>query len=737
MTRCTRTGRRRAAAILVGLLVLTWTSAPSLAQPAREQQAQAQPQPIEQAMTRVRAGDLRGGIEILEEYGASANPPESALAALGALHLEAGNPQRAMEVLLPLVRSESPDPAVLYNAGRAAEALGGLADAAALYDRSIAVDGFSPALRALGMLLGRLGRPRESYELLDRWLARDGDDHPARIAAAAGAVAIGLPDEAEAMIEGLPRYAPAIRLLHGQIQLERGDPWGALGELQALADDRPPGLEVDLRRTLARTWLEVGDPEAAIAELEAIPQGDPSDALRLASAFFQAGRFREAADTLAPLAEPLLGSERPENSGDLALKVLVNYGRYLQAAGDAARSLPFLQLATELEPAADQATESGAAAAAEAWSVLADAMDATGRPDEATAARERGQALAALPTSPSGAAPATDALFAIGSGTEDPVAVEISQALESASSGNLDATLERISDLVARTPGDPRPAWVASSLLLRSGRAGEALEAAEHALGIAPKSADGLYQRAVVLMALDRLGEAEESFRNALAVVPTHPAALSDYAVLLTGAGRHEEAAGLLVRLDDQRPGDARLLATLGRALLDARRFEQAEETLRRATALEPRNPSVLLNLASALWEQNRPDEAEARAREAVELLPDSPGSHRLLGGLLLWRGKHAEAVASLEAAIANGSDDAPSYLELARAWAGVAGESEDVAEQQSAWEQAETAYRLAAELAPEHPDTAYGLAQVLTRLGRHDEAGAEMERYRALRDGG
>ncbi len=706
MHRRKRIGTRCLAATAAVLLALIAAEAPD---------AQDLLQPLADAMGRAQSGDLPGAIEILEAFCADGDAPAAAFGALGALHLEAGNPQKAIEVLLPLSQHPQPDPAVLYHTGRAAEALGRFTDAVGFYRLSVTSGGFSPAVRALGMLLGRLERSEDSYELLKTWLEANPGDHPARIAAAAGAVDLGLADEAESLIEGLPTDAPAIRLLRGRILLQRDDPWGALGELQPLEEAPPPALERDVRRSLADIWLQVGDPEAAIGQMEAIPPGTPSDTLRLADAYFQAGRTTDAIGALAPLAEPLIGSEPPDDPGLLAMQVLIDYGRYLQSAGDAQRALPFLKLATEIGPYFPAAFEA-----------LADGLDASGRPAEATVARERYRTLTAArrPSAvPSGIAVDSD----------DPVAQDIREALEMAFSGDVDAALERLDQQIVQAPDDPRPAYARSSILFRAARLEEALTAADRALEIAPGRADGLYQRAVVLMALQRLAEAEDMFRSALDVAPEHPAVLSDYAMLLIGTSRSDEAADLLTRLVEQRPDDSRVLAMLGRSLLDAQRFEEAEEPLRRAAGLEPRNAAILIDLASALWEANRPAEAEQWAREVTALAPDSSAGHGLLGDLLLFRGEFLDAAASLEKAGARNREDPALALSLARAWEGAADLAEEAALEETRLKRAETAYRHAADLAPDHAAVAYGLAQVLRRLGRDVEASAQMDRYREL----
>ena len=355
--------------------------------------------------------------------------------------------------------------------------------------------------------------------------------------------------------------------------------------------------------------------------------------------------------------------------------------------------------------------------------------------------------------------------------SDDPTGHAVRLALQRAGSGDADGALEALAREGRLAPDDPRPAIAASSVLLHAGRREEALAAVERALDMAPANTDGLYQRGAVLMAMQEPGEAEEMFRQALAVSPRHIAALSDFAVLLMSQGRNDEAARHLRRVLELRPDDPlaqrhldqlqneppatgsdggseidRLRsaveadpedpaawARLGKALLLERSFRAAEEPLRRAVELGPTNVDTRIALASSLWENNQPDDALLHAREATTLRPADPALHRLLGGILLWRGEYLGAAESLERSASLAEPNAGQLLELARAWEGAAGAQPDRAE--DLLRRAEAAYRRATALAPEHSEAVYGLAQVLRQLGRTEEAGAQMERYQALYD--
>lgn len=712
-----------------------WGTAATRPQAPTGAAAQLPPE-FDRAFSLAAAGDLAGAIAIVEALCAEEGVPEVAFGVLGGLHVEAGNLERALEVLAPLTTREPADPAVLYNAGRAAEGLGRFQDADTFYRRSLQIQPNSPVLRSLGMMIGRLGRPEVAYEFLGPWIQANPGDGEARIAAAAGAIALERVPEAEELLEGLPADDPGVKLLRAQVLVQRADPWGAINELRLLEGGLPPALDGAIRRTLARAYLVVGEAEGALTQMEPLAGGGPADAVILASAYFQAGRLEEAIEALAPHAEPLAGaassSELPPAAGHVALE----YGRYLHSAGEAARALPFLRLATELNPDAPAA-----------FQALGQALAAAGEREEARQALERFQTLSEQ------AANELAALDRQQRDVDDPTGREVREALEQAGSGNVEGALEQLRSEGRVAPNDPRPAYAASSVLLHAGRPEEALAVADEALAIAPGGADGLYQRGVVLMSLQRIDEAEDMFRQALAASPEHTATLSDYAVLLMSEGRNNEAAGHLQRVLELRPGDTlarqhleRLegpeqpepdaeadWAQIGRDLVRDQDYKAAEDPLRRAVTLDPEDIGLRIELALALWENNRPSEAEQHAREAVAMSPSSGGSHRILGALLLWRGDYLEAATSLDRAAALSEPGVALLLDLGRAWDGAAGDAAGSPDEETQLRRAEAAYRQATALAPEHVEAVYGLAQVLRRLGKEQEASQQMARYLEL----
>ncbi len=495
----------------------------------------------------------------------------------------------------------------------------------------------------------------------------------------------------------------------------------------------------------ALALAERGDLAGAVAALErqvAEPNAPDMAFAALGALLLETGSAERALEVLAPLAD----RDPPDPAA------LFNAGRAAEALSRFQDAAAYYQRSVEVEPRSP------------ALRALGQVLSALGRREEAEVAIRRFQDLTAATST------LTDPVDAGQRDPDDPTGHAVRQALQRAGSGDANGALEALAREGRLAPDDPRPAIAASSVLLHAGRSDEALAAVAQALDLAPGNPDGLYQRGVVLMSLKELGPAEEMFRQVLQASPTHTATLSDYAVLLMSQGRENEAARHLrsvleLRPDDPLarrhleqleedpapagggasavqslrraveldPDDADAWARLGDALLLERSFRAAEEPLRRAVELDPSNVSARIALASALWESNQPAEAERHADEAATLLPTSPAPHRLLGAILLWRGEYVKAAESLERSAALAGPDAELQLELARAWEGAAGQEPTQA--QDRLTRAEAAYRRATALAPEHHEAVYGLAQVLQRLGRTEEAAAQMARYQTLYD--
>ncbi len=129
----------------------------------------------------------------------------------------------------------------------------------------------------------------------------------------------------------------------------------------------------------------------------------------------------------------------------------------------------------------------------------------------------------------------------------------------------------------------------------------------------------------------------------------------NDLGVFLERAGRYAAAAGHYRRATELAPGNSYFLLNLGNALLKQKLYTEAAAAFRRAGD----NPDALNNLAYAYGELNANlDEAIALCERAIQLQP----SHRAyyldtLAGIYLKQGRHEEAIATYEQALAATTD--------------------------------------------------------------------------------
>ena len=140
----------------------------------------------------------------------------------------------------------------------------------------------------------------------------------------------------------------------------------------------------------------------------------------------------------------------------------------------------------------------------------------------------------------------------------------------------------------------------------------------------------------------------------------------------------------------------------------------------RKSLELDPESPSAHYNLAASLARSGEFAEAERHFRVALEKKPNTQTFTGL--GITLWeQGRPDEAIVSLRKAIDADPKNAAAYDHLGT-----------LLIQQGKLEEAASTYRL---LVGNRPSAAahQELAQVLTRLGRTDEARKELEMAKAL----
>jgi Flp pilus assembly protein TadD len=530
-------------------------------------QAQSAPPPaaapgqeFQEAAKLAHGGHLEAAIKKLEALRQREDlaTPMPALSLLGALYLQVKRPQDALAVLKPLADQENAEPAVLYNAGRAALALGQREAWLAYLQRAARLAPGSPASRDLGFVFMSEGRVVEAYGLLRRWAVNTPGDTEARVAAASLAVQLERPLEAEELLLNLPQGDPGIRLLRGRIQMQKGDGAGALALLEPLLAKHPEGMELEVRRSLAEAYLLANRPADAVKVLTGKAGDHPALVLLLGRAQHRAGNAAGALATLKPLADKLPADPSAVGDPRPAAGIAVEYGALLVEGGHAAEAVAPLEKATRLYPVSR-----------EAWQTLAKAYDAAGRMDEAAKARGQAEQIAlaaAHPEAPHAAAapaPQPAAPAAAPPPASPSISADLEEAVRLASQNQLDPALIQTRKVLARAPNSQPARFLELRLLLRLNRADEALRITEELLRKRPDDPDLVYQRGAIQMARKNLVAAEKDMRRALELNPQQTGAMNDLAVLLINQGRKAEAQTLLQKVLELNPGDQNAAANL------------------------------------------------------------------------------------------------------------------------------------------------------------------------------
>lgn len=550
--------KRFVAPLLLLLLPAALVAQAQEAAPAKP--LSASEQSADEALKLMQAGDLAGAVQKLEPIrrDASANPRLIAL--LGTLYLQVNRPQDAFDVLKPLADAPEADPAVLYQAGRAALLVGQTPIGNQYLVRSLEKEPSSPAARDLGILMSRTGKVVEAYSLLRPWVLKNPTDADARILAASLAVQLERPDEAEQMLSGMPENDPALQLLRGRVRIQKGDGPGALALLKPVLANHPASVDLEVRRAAAEAYLLAGQPAEAVKLLEGKTGSVPSLVLLLGKAQHKAGNAAAALATLKPLADKLPSDPAAVGDPRPAVGVAVEYGSLLMAGGRAAEAVPVLEKATRLFPGSR-----------DAWQGYAQALDAAGRKDEAQTARakveEIAKAAATRPTRTAAAAPAPSAPAPAApvapAAPLPPPSATLEEAVRLTQAGQPEKALELARREIAASPTDQRPRALEVRLLLMLQRNQEALKSAEAALSLEPGNPNLLYQRGAAYMAVRNFQAAEDDFRRTLEIAPQHTAAMSDLAVLLIQRNRKDEARQLFERVLQINPQDPNAAAAL------------------------------------------------------------------------------------------------------------------------------------------------------------------------------
>ena len=343
----------------------------------------------QEAVGLATAGRLKEAVAKLEPLRRQPTCPPQVKTLLGALYVKVNRYQDALDVLKPLADAQDAQAAVLYNGGLAALGLGRRNQAQVYFMRAVAQDPATPASRELGLLLAHQGQVVQAYALLRPWSLRNAPDGEARLTAAALALQLDRPADAEQLIAGMQPDDPGIVLVRGKILIERGDGKGAVALLTPLQAHHPKGMDPEINRTLAEAYVLSGQPAPAVQLLKGHVDNHPSVALVLARAQHKSGDTLAAMATLRPFVDLLPADAKGVGDPREAAGIAVEYGRLLIASGRIPESVAICEKATQILPASR-----------DAWLGLSEAYGAAGRRADSQQAAAHADSLkpaAALP----------------------------------------------------------------------------------------------------------------------------------------------------------------------------------------------------------------------------------------------------------------------------------------------------------------------------------------------------
>ena len=208
---------------------------------------------------------------------------------------------------------------------------------------------------------------------------------------------------------------------------------------------------------------------------------------------------------------------------------------------------------------------------------------------------------------------------------------------------------------LALVPGDPGLHAGRGKALLALQRPGEALAACDRALASHPAMAGAHLDRGVALRRLGRLEDAVLAYERAIAIEPRLLAAHFNRANALAALGKDGDALAGYRATTAIAPRFAEAHLQAANMLFRLRRFAEALEAYDFGLQLAPDNAIGHVNRGTALLELGRPEDARACCARALALDPGSCEAHSLHGTVLVALRRLPEAVLAFERALATG----------------------------------------------------------------------------------
>jgi tetratricopeptide (TPR) repeat protein len=216
-----------------------------------------------------------------------------------------------------------------------------------------------------------------------------------------------------------------------------------------------------------------------------------------------------------------------------------------------------------------------------------------------------------------------------------------------------DKALDDIDDAIKAKPEDFTAHELRALVLLAQKKPEEALESFNKASELSPQEVSPYQYRGELYRQLGDMEKAVEQLNKAIELSPENFLSLAMRAELLLRDGKPEEALKDAEAALKIRPDFIRGHLLRAGILQELDRGDEAFQQLEQLSQLVPNDPQVQLQLAVYYIEQKRTTKAIDMLSRVIELDSNNAIARRLRGDMYLTVGKHAEALADFEVALA------------------------------------------------------------------------------------
>ena len=255
-----------------------------------------------------------------------------------------------------------------------------------------------------------------------------------------------------------------------------------------------------------------------------------------------------------------------------------------------------------------------------------------------------------------------------------------------------------------------------AALLDQAGRPAEALAPAQKAVSLAPRDASGHRILGTVLANLKQFPLAQAELETAININARDPISWMTLGLVHEAQSRFEHAIYCVQRAVELKPNFAAALFQLGRLLQARGRSQAALACFDEVARLTPPTIDLRIRRAASLEGVNRFDEAIALAREILKEQPTNVAAHSIIGIAYFQSARLEESEASLREALTR-VDHADLHANLATALTRMGRLDEAVAE-----------ISLALQMRGDPRELAYSKSLILLFAGRLEEAWPMLE---------